>query len=218
MAKFLSNTKHAFYYRFHSCGVLILAFVFLSVAQDMESPDSDSLSKSYAISDEYRKKVENWYYQGEFEEATESLEYLIRSKKLKTKDDSIFVFKYLGIIYASDIETETKGENYLYRMLTISPDANVSDMRLSEYLESLFYRVSYRFYQNQLDENKIQTKSEPKPEPQKKSPPPKKEKEGVPSWVWYAGAGAAAVVGTLSWYFWSNSEKPDPPSVTTGEL
>ncbi len=90
-------------------------------------------------------KVQNWYYNGHFGEIIQALEEYKRSGQMKTRDDSIFVYKYLGVIYGADSDEQKKGEAYLYSFLRLEPQSDLDDMHLSGPIQDLFDKVRQRF-------------------------------------------------------------------------
>ena len=92
-----------------------------------------------------KKAIEHLYFQGYFGKIIQILEKFRHSGKMVYKEDSIFVYKYLGVIYGSDPQNKLKGEGYLYSLFKLSPEETLYDMHLSGGIGQLVNNVRMRF-------------------------------------------------------------------------
>jgi hypothetical protein len=90
--------------------------------------DKDAISKAY--------------FDGEFGRVLPPLETYRQSfPKTATKDDSVFVFKYLSVIYAADPSTRKKAESYMVQLLKLTPTIELLDMYISDQISAIFNNV-----------------------------------------------------------------------------
>lgn len=142
-----------------------------------------------------REKIKTCYYNGDFEEILKRLELFSHTHQSMNRMDSLFVFRYLGIIYASNPELETKGEGYLYTLIKMDPDVDFSDMLLSKELEQLIEKVRMRYYKyhkKTLPSKAAQ--SAPVTTPVDAQSPDK----GSRKWLWAAGGTAIAALAVTT--------------------
>lgn len=119
----------------------------------------------------------------------------------KTREDSIFVFKYLSVIYAANPATKEKSRSFMFMLLTLAPTIEILDMYASDEIELMFRSVKREFKERNdyLSTHDHLGKEKPKPEP----PPPAKVKpkeSHSTAWVWWTvgGVGTAALItGTV---------------------
>ncbi len=88
-----------------------------------------------------RKFIEENYYNGDFDPCLEALEHYRKSNPGMTRDDTIFVYKHLSVMYAAQAETRHKAESYMYQLLKVLPSAELLDMYISSEIQALFERV-----------------------------------------------------------------------------
>lgn len=92
-----------------------------------------------------RTRIHAEYGDGNFETVLKLLEdYRTQHKEFRPLD-SLFVAKYLGVVYASNPATREKGKYWLYRMLQIAPNADVMDMYVGEEVDRTFEKVRQEF-------------------------------------------------------------------------
>jgi hypothetical protein len=86
------------------------------------------------------------YQESEFEKAGAFLEKFLKDRtRAASREDSIFAFKYLGVIYAADSLGQTRSESYFNRLLTISPHIELVDMYVSSRIQAKFDEVKREF-------------------------------------------------------------------------
>jgi hypothetical protein len=54
-----------------------------------------------------------------------------------TREDSIFVFKYLSVIYAADSTTRLKAESYMVQHLRLMPTIELVDLYISDNIHAI---------------------------------------------------------------------------------
>lgn len=153
------------------------------------------------------------YFEGEFWTVITALEeYRKKSLATGTRDDSVYTYKYLSVVYAAEPSTRQKAESYMYLLLKMMPTIDLLDLYISDNIESIFQKVRSDFERMQrLNEPKEavakpdSVKSTVAVEQKTVAPPvaatarPLKEhpRRKVKPWVWFAlGGGVAASVAT----------------------
>lgn len=86
-------------------------------------------------------RIRALYLDGEFDPAIAQLEQARRQKRLRTRADSLFTFKYLAVMYAATYATVEKGKQYMVLLLTLEPTAGILDMQASDMIYMLFRNV-----------------------------------------------------------------------------
>jgi hypothetical protein len=149
-------------------------------------------------------KIKDTYKEGDFEEAISQLEAFRKAHRAYDGDDSVFIAKYLGVMYAAEPATREKGKYFLNQMLDLRPEATLADMYVSDDIYRIFERLS--------EENRTRRKSEaeaPHPQAVAVVNPPKvgkssgktEIKSGSHGYWWAAGAVAAVAAGGAYYYF-----------------
>jgi hypothetical protein len=85
--------------------------------------------------------ISHAYFEGDFRRILPPLEAFRASLAKKTKDDSIFVFKYLSVIYAADSSTRPKAESYMVQLVKMKPTIELIDLYISDNIEAIFTGV-----------------------------------------------------------------------------
>jgi hypothetical protein len=92
-----------------------------------------------------QKKIHSEYGDGNFETVVQILEdYRSRHDRYRTSD-SVFIAKYLGVIYASNPDSREKGKYWLYKMLQMEPKSDLVDLYVGEEVERTFEKVRQEF-------------------------------------------------------------------------
>ncbi len=140
------------------------------------------------------------YFEGEFNRILPPLEAWRTSRATKTREDSIFVYKYLSVIYAAEPKTQNKAESYMVQLLKLMPTIELVDMYISDNIESIFKDVQGKFlnqqkYVREHDDLGRSLLPVDTTEP-KHNQSHVKETSSSSSWVWWTvgGVGAVAVV------------------------
>ncbi len=82
--------------------------------------------------------VKKYYSEGDFDPAIAILEDFQKTHSQYTREESLMVYKYLGVMYCADNGTREKGKTYFYKLLKIDPDAKILDMYVSIVVQDIF--------------------------------------------------------------------------------
>ncbi len=152
-----------------------------------------------------RDKIKRMYYEAEFEPVRAALEDFLARRNAPSREDRIFAFKYLSVIYASSEDTRNRAESYMYQLLRLDPDIDLIDLYISENIESIFNTVKNRFSRmEQLepgqtiphDETASQVAASTGSAPVSGTENTSGNTPAKHPWLWYTagGAGLAALV------------------------
>lgn len=109
------------------------------------APASKAASEASAADTVDRKKVHTEYGEGNFETVVQLLEdFRARHDSYRTSD-SVFIAKYLGVIYASNPDSREKGKYWLYKMLQMDPSSSLVDLYVGEAVEQTYEKVRQEF-------------------------------------------------------------------------
>jgi len=157
-----------------------------------------------------RNEILSLYMGGEFETLVALLENIRRERQLRDREDSVFIYKFLGVIYGANENTRRKAESFLYQMLKLDPREDLSALGVGDSVESIFDKVRARFGKAREDSLAVRgLKPVPVPVTEASAPatalatpapaatpvPAAKvapASRPVPAWMWYAGGGVAA--------------------------
>jgi hypothetical protein len=166
-----------------------------------------------------KSEIQALYCSGEFDPLLALLENLRQQRRLRDREDSVFIFKYLGVVYGADDATRKKAESFLYQLLKLDPKADLADLVVGESIETIFNKVRERYekaYRDttfdrqreiilqqwaadslRRDSLRQAEAADEKPAPaattEKASPEPAKNRRRM--WIW-AAAGGGAVLAT----------------------
>src|SRR4051812_1886959 len=76
--------------------------------------------------------VHKVYVDGDFDQAIEMLKPALDGSYRLSHQDSVFIFKHLGVMYAAKYETREKGKKYMMLLLQTEPTARIMDMYASD--------------------------------------------------------------------------------------
>lgn len=126
--------------------LLIVPALILGPGRAYAQPDLPGKPEAAAGPDTLdRARIHAEYGDGNFETVIQALEDFRSSHKDFRAGDSLFVAKYLGVIYASNPASREKGKYWLYRMLQIDPTADLVDMYIGEEVDRTFEKVRQEF-------------------------------------------------------------------------
>ncbi len=114
-------------------------------------PPAPEPAAAPAVSSFNKSEIQGLYLAGDFEALVALLENLRYEHRLHDREDSIFIFKYLGVIYGADEGTRKKAESFLYDLLKLDPNANLTDLGVGMNVENIFEKVRRRYEQNYHD-------------------------------------------------------------------
>jgi len=96
-----------------------------------------------------KNAISKSYFEGDFHRILPPLEAWRNSRSPKTREDSIFVYKYLSVIYAADSTTLSRAESYMVQLLKLMPTIELVDMYISDNIEAIFKDVKGKFLEQQ---------------------------------------------------------------------
>jgi len=143
------------------------------------------------------------YFEGEFSRILPPLEAYRQSFPASaTQDDSIFVYKYLSVIYAASPTTRNKGESCMVQLIKMKPAIELIDLYISDNIDAIFKGVKQNYFQQEkyVREHDVLGNEKQKQEPAIKP------KAHSTQWIWWTlgGVGTAAIATTA--YFALNSD------------
>jgi hypothetical protein len=169
----------------------------LAVTSDLNRKDSGRIDTA---------AVRKLYLESDFEEAITMLLYALAEKKVRTHADSIFVFKHLGVMYASKYDTREKGKYFMHQLLTVEPTARILDMYASDMIYMIFKNVQEEYDATHLrfvDGGQYNPNGgEPVPiaMPRPQPSPPKSHR----AYYWIGAVGFGLAVGAASYFALAN--------------
>jgi hypothetical protein len=201
-------------------------FLVILILVNTAAPAVDGLNPDMSLN---RAKISKAYFEGDFDTVVEALESFRKVQPNLTREDKIYVYKYLSVIYAAKPETRAKAESFMYQLLKIMPSIELMDLYISDNIEAIFNSVRLRFEQQQhftgSDSTPAGTNGKGRPaasfatDPNTAFPTPAK-REGKPvkaekadgksghAWIWWtAGAVGVAVAGFI---YFSEFSEPEP--------
>jgi hypothetical protein len=169
-------------------------------------------------------RVHRLYLDGEFDAAIAILEDNLKETRQYRHDDSVFIFKHLGVMYAAQYETREKGKYFMHKLLSVEPTVRIMDMYASDMIYMIFKNIQEEFEQNRTllsDTRRDNARAdsmparEPKPQPDAaRKGPERTGQEGSgtgKTWLWTGAAVAAVAVGVGAYYLIS----ADPQTTVT---
>jgi hypothetical protein len=134
-------------------------------------------------------RIRKLYMESEFDHAIGLLEKDLKGKPSLTHADSVFIYKYLAVMYTSKYESRELGKRYMYQLLAIEPSARISDMFASDMIYMIFKNVQDEYFAMH---------------PQDGPPPPPPHKEtsrssGHTAWYWVGGAVLVLTAGVTAY-------------------
>jgi hypothetical protein len=153
-----------------------------------------------------KEAISHDYFEGNFSRVLPPLEAFKSSFGTNTavsKEDSVFVYKYLSVIYASDPKTRQKGEAYMLELIKIVPAVQLIDLYVSDNIEAIFNNVKKSYLH----------KSDHQPTPGKKGDTKNHlGKSNSNEWMWWTGAGVGIVATTgIVFLIVENSKTSEAP-------
>ncbi len=102
-----------------------------------------------------KKTVEELYHGGDFDQLIALLENMRRDRRIRDKEDSIFIYKYLGVVYGADMGTRRKAESFLYQMLKLDPRQDLEDLEVGDAILDMFREVRKRYDRTASDSDSV---------------------------------------------------------------
>ncbi len=142
-----------------------------------------------------KEAISHAYFEGEFSRILPPLEMYRQSfPSTATKEDSIFVYKYLSVIYAADASTRNKGESCMVQLIKMKPTIELLDLYISDNIASIFKDVKQNYLQQQKYVREHDIVGNVKDDSASQAP-----KNSSKKWFWWsaAGIGTVAAVGVV---------------------
>ena len=131
--------------------------------------------------------IHSTYIDGDFDRAVEMLEDAMKYGGPFSHQDSIFIFKHLGVMYAAKYETRENGKHFMLQLLNVEPTAKIMDMYASDMIYMIFKNIQDEFASSKPSFARPDPGPNPSPDPEN----PKKKTRYA--WVgWTASVVAAA--------------------------
>jgi hypothetical protein len=127
----------------------ICAMAAWSATPQSATPPKKAASKNSTVKKQTdaldKKTAKELYMSGEFDQLLALLENVRRERHLRDRDDSVFIYKYLGVVYGADTTTRRKAESFLYQMLRLDPKQDLVDLEVGDAIQTMFRDVRKRY-------------------------------------------------------------------------
>lgn len=165
-------------------------------------------------------KVHEIYLEGDFDQAIRSLDGQIKSRRPMTHQESVFVYKHLGVMYAAQQSTRDKGKFYMSELINIEPTAKILDMYASDMIHLIFRNVQEEFEVKRARLAPVpepapaaQAPAAPAPTPVAETKKPTRNKRNF----YLAAAGAGVAVGAFTLFMVLSSDEPETHTIHVNE-
>lgn len=85
-----------------------------------------------------RARIHGLYHDGEFEKVLRELEAYGKGQCACVRDDSVFAEKHLAVVLAANPATRELGRYHMFRLLDLSPRADLLDMYVGDEVDAVF--------------------------------------------------------------------------------
>ncbi len=150
-----------------------------------------------------QKEIRNAYSDGDFDGVIVAIDSFTQAHQSFSRNDSVFIAKYLAVIYTANPLTREKGKHYMFRLLDLQPSAKIVDMFASDEILRIFENVKEEFLvrRETLKEDKLGESG---------SQPPAMRKKGVSHPLyWIAGGITVAALGGTAIYLLQPEKSSD---------
>jgi len=86
-------------------------------------------------------RIHGYYKDGDFDKVIRELEGFQKSGRKCLHSDSLFLEKYLAVVYAANPATRELGRYHMHKLLDIFPSADLIDMFVGEEVDGVFDKV-----------------------------------------------------------------------------
>jgi len=142
--------------------------------------------------------VQALYRDGELEKVKILLETSLKESTKGdslTRDEQIFAFKYLGVIYASNPDERIRAESFFNQLLPLAPDTDLTDMLASKAIQKIFNETRKDFKRAQEYNSKYDANGNPLP-----GAKVSESSSGSHAWIWWTMGIIALTVGSSTAY------------------
>jgi hypothetical protein len=88
-----------------------------------------------------QREIKSLYMSGKVDSAAVLIETFQSVNPVFGREDSVFISKFLSVIYAAQPEKTGIARDYMRRLLTLDPKAEIGDMFASDEVDTLFQRT-----------------------------------------------------------------------------
>ena len=156
-----------------------------------------------------KEAIDSVYFGGEIHKIRLPLEAYCHSfPKNSTRDDSIYVYKFLSVLYATDSTKRAKAENYMVQLLKLNPSIELVDMYIPDEIEAIFKNVKASYlkqqqYMREYDRlgNKKQGSTSRDSIPRVKTQAVSTPQKAFRTWMWWTAAGVGVTTAVVGTYF-----------------
>lgn len=203
-------------------GWLLAACLLISPATARPTANFQPVNQDSTVSPQFdvpwvdSTRIRHLYMDGEFEQAIALLEANLKETRQYSHDDSVFIFKHLGVMYAAQYETREKGKYYMHRLLEVEPTAKIMDMYASDMIYMIFKNVQEEYEQKRMvvgtqsrkeDEREANVRPDPKRRVSLKDTVPLGASFGTKKWVWTGVAAGTLAIGIGAYILFSDGAK-----------
>jgi hypothetical protein len=154
--------------------------------------------------------VRKLYMDGDFNEAILILETGLKEKRPFNHEDSVFIFKHLGVMYAASYETREKGKYYMHQLLMTEPTARILDMFASDMIYMIFKNIKEEFdaSREKLDRAKAHVAGNQETHPETRPVAADSSRsDNTKAYLWVGGATALVAVGVTAFFLLGDDSK-----------
>jgi hypothetical protein len=164
-------------------------------------------------------RVHKLYLDGDFDEAIVLLENNLKDTRQYRHEDSVFIFKHLGVMYAAQYETREKGKYFMHRLLMVEPTAKIMDMYASDMIYMIFKNIQEEFEQNRMQLTLTPTAGGgPKPDTTRTPKSnPEETSSGGKAWILTGAVVATVAVGVGTYFLLTEDPKTTVHAHTVGQ-
>ena len=160
-------------------------------------------------------KVHMLYVEGEFDQAINILEANLRDTRQYNHNDSVFIYKHLGVMYAATDATREKGRYYMHRLLMVEPTAKIMDMYASDMIYMIFKNIQEEYEATHVrkerpDSAEVAARLNRRPREtgnDEANAAREEPHKGGSGYIWLGAAAVAVAAGAATLYYISE-EKP----------
>jgi hypothetical protein len=155
--------------------------------------------------------VRKLYMDGDFEVAIELLETGMMEIRPYSHDDSVFIFKHLGVMYAAKYETRERGKYFMHKLLLTEPTARIMDMYASDMIYMIFKNIQDEFDSTRgklsRAENHVMGNSQPEPNTESAKPKDLSIQSSNHALIWVGATTAALAAGIVAYFIFEDESK-----------
>jgi hypothetical protein len=166
-----------------------------------------------------QQAVRSYYGDGDFGPAISLLEDFQKTHSRFTREESLMVYKFLGVMYCADQSTREKGKTYFYKLLQVDPQAKILDMYVSIMVQEIFRSTLDELMGEQSQRPSGQRTAAvsgmgatdaaksagPASNPEPTGTQPALERPKRPAWYWWAGGVGLAAGAAGGFYLYAQS-------------